>query len=189
MLLGLPLWSAFTLLFSRSDDADKPYVDVGGGSVPNGTQNSLARIPLRWMIRECFKCNTGIMFLSEKLREVGLEPKTLYPTVARRPARLAGHGEVVEKPFTSALDRFLLRVKSVKSRVHRSESDDQSRNSGTDEKNEIKGELEEVQELLDAISPAYDQLKISPAWWILEILPYTVKNRKRCVFCLCVMMM
>ena len=46
--------------------------DVGGGSVPNGTRHSLARIPLRWMIRECFRCNTGIIFDAAQLQAVGL---------------------------------------------------------------------------------------------------------------------
>jgi len=33
--------------------------DVGGGSVKNETHNSLARIPLRWMIREIFLAEAG----------------------------------------------------------------------------------------------------------------------------------
>ena len=37
-------------------------VDTGGGSVRNGTRHTLARIPLRWMIRQCFLANTGIQF-------------------------------------------------------------------------------------------------------------------------------
>ena len=49
------------------------HCDVGGGSVKNRTLYNLARIPLRWMIRECFKCNTGIIFNSEYLKnEIGL---------------------------------------------------------------------------------------------------------------------
>jgi hypothetical protein len=51
-------------------------VDVGGGSVPNGTRNNLARIPLRWMIRECFRADTGIQFFCE---DVGLDPDPLLP--------------------------------------------------------------------------------------------------------------
>lgn len=35
------------------------HTDVGGGSVKNGERYSLARISLRWMIRQCFKCDTG----------------------------------------------------------------------------------------------------------------------------------
>jgi hypothetical protein len=37
--------------------------DVGGGSVRNFTRHSLARVPLRWMVREIFKANPGILFL------------------------------------------------------------------------------------------------------------------------------
>ncbi|KAL0570753.1 hypothetical protein V5O48_011207 [Marasmius crinis-equi] len=38
------------------------HCDVGGGAVSNSTRNNLARIPLRWMIRQCFLLNTGILF-------------------------------------------------------------------------------------------------------------------------------
>lgn len=37
------------------------HADVGGGAVRNETRHVLARIPLRWMIRETFRCNTGIL--------------------------------------------------------------------------------------------------------------------------------
>ena len=57
----------------------------------NGTRNSLARIPLRWMIRECFKARTGIIFDAYMLKnEVGLDinsideaPKPLSHTNSR----------------------------------------------------------------------------------------------------------
>jgi hypothetical protein len=50
--------------------------DVGGGSVPNNERNSLARISLRWMIRECFECNTGIVFDAKLLeRNLGMNIK------------------------------------------------------------------------------------------------------------------
>src|SRR5882757_7579064 len=52
--------------------------DVGGGSVKNGERNTLARIPLRWMIRECFKANTGVTFDSHMLQhDVGLNVKSI----------------------------------------------------------------------------------------------------------------
>lgn len=54
-------------------------VDVGGGSVLDETKYSLARIPLRWMIRECFRTNTGIRFHAELLKEIGIDPYTLWP--------------------------------------------------------------------------------------------------------------
>ncbi|KAF8579614.1 hypothetical protein K439DRAFT_1648435 [Ramaria rubella] len=52
-----------------------------GGSVPNDTPAALAFISLHWMICECFKTHTGIMFDVLWLRAVGLEPATLYPVV------------------------------------------------------------------------------------------------------------
>lgn len=61
------------------------HCDVGGGSVPNDTRHSLARIPLRWMIRECFACKTGIIFDAEILQnEIGINPNSLYPDVKKR---------------------------------------------------------------------------------------------------------
>ncbi|KAF7290730.1 DUF2235 domain-containing protein [Mycena indigotica] len=38
------------------------HCDVGGGSVANETVHNLARIPLRWMIRECFEADSGLAF-------------------------------------------------------------------------------------------------------------------------------
>ncbi|KAF9040238.1 hypothetical protein BDZ89DRAFT_1100225 [Hymenopellis radicata] len=61
------------------------HCDVGGGSVANEVRNSLARIPLRWMIRQCFLLKTGIMFHAELLKNLGLDPTTLFPEVKPRP--------------------------------------------------------------------------------------------------------
>ncbi|KLO20100.1 hypothetical protein SCHPADRAFT_817269 [Schizopora paradoxa] len=65
------------------------HCDVGGGSVRNGTRHSLARIPLRWMIRQTFLANTGIIFDKELLKDVvGIDADTLYPVVQNRPKRI-----------------------------------------------------------------------------------------------------
>ncbi|KAF8597109.1 hypothetical protein BDV93DRAFT_453718 [Ceratobasidium sp. AG-I] len=61
------------------------HTDVGGGSVKNGERYSLARISMRWMVRQCFKCNTGIMFHTNLLEDIGLSPETLWPKVLPRP--------------------------------------------------------------------------------------------------------
>ncbi|KAI0778877.1 hypothetical protein BD413DRAFT_465419 [Trametes elegans] len=61
------------------------HCDVGGGSVADDTPHTLARIPLRWMIRECFKTNTGIRFHGELLKRIGLDPAALHPIVLDRP--------------------------------------------------------------------------------------------------------
>ena len=53
--------------------------DVGGGSVLDTEKYSLARIPLRWMVREVFRTNTGIRFHAELLKDIGLDPASLWP--------------------------------------------------------------------------------------------------------------
>ncbi|KAM5539952.1 hypothetical protein V8D89_006455 [Ganoderma adspersum] len=55
------------------------HCDVGGGSVLDTEKYSLARIPLRWMIREVFRTNTGIRFHAELLKDIGLDPASLWP--------------------------------------------------------------------------------------------------------------
>ncbi|KAJ1309349.1 hypothetical protein OPQ81_006128 [Rhizoctonia solani] len=119
------------------------HCDVGGGSVPNETKNNLARIPLRWMVRECFLNNTGILFHSSELAEIGLSPCSLWPVVkvptpptpelppAPPPTPLPGHPLL---PLT-------------------------------------KLTLASEEDALDALTPIYDQLSISKWWWILEAMP------------------
>jgi hypothetical protein len=67
--------------------------DVGGGSVKNDTAHALSRIPLRWMIRECFRCNTGIIFDAIMLQQVGLNVRRSHanggdPVLLDIPARI-----------------------------------------------------------------------------------------------------
>ncbi|KAG6328862.1 hypothetical protein ID866_10227, partial [Astraeus odoratus] len=83
------------------------HCDVGGGSDKNGVRYSLARIPLRWMIRECFKANTGILFHGSKLRKVGLDPETLYPHVLARPPPICPPKSIIhEGPNTECTSPF-----------------------------------------------------------------------------------
>lgn len=47
----------------------------------NAAPNSLAKIPLRWMIRETFRCKTGILWNTERFEEIGLRAQSLYPEI------------------------------------------------------------------------------------------------------------
>ncbi|KZT19040.1 hypothetical protein NEOLEDRAFT_1078676 [Neolentinus lepideus HHB14362 ss-1] len=122
------------------------HCDVGGGSVPNGTRHTLARISLRWMIRQCFLCNTGIMFHASLFRTVGLDPASLYPYVKERPPLGP------ESSFLPIAESLLTASKD---------------NSGK----QSSFLNEEEEDILDALSPIYDQLVLSKGWWILELLP------------------
>ena len=151
-------------------------IDVGGGSVDNGTRYSLARIPLRWMVRECFKTNTGIMFKTESLREIGLDPGTVYPVVLPRPPALFDRvqAQVIEKPPSTPF------FKSVASVFRSAEEKNKARETNAEKRSAQLSAFvsEEDEELRDALSPKYDQLKMKKFWWILELLPVSIRYQK-----------
>ena len=90
------------------------HCDVGGGSVSNDTPHNLARIPLRWMIRQCFLANTGIRFHTHLLRHVGLDPASLYPIVKERPAEIYATPEnVASLSEKSAAQREFYRARAA----------------------------------------------------------------------------
>ncbi|KAJ3981417.1 hypothetical protein F5890DRAFT_1556825 [Lentinula detonsa] len=131
------------------------HCDIGGGAVKNNTRNSLARIPLRWMIRECFKVCTGIIFHRELLKQVGLDPDALWPHFKERPP-----------PVT--LDQISNGLASAGS-------------SGRQQQNALFADFvsEEYEDIKDALSPINDMLMTDPGWWILECLPYKIKYQKK----------
>ena len=140
-------------------------VDIGGGSVPNGTRNSLARIPLRWMIRQCFQVNTGIQFYRETFKDIGLDPETLYPFVLPRPRALTADASVIDKLKKTA--------------NHKAEPTDGTLVDGMQAETTAAStfKTEEEEEVVDAVCPIFDELKLSKSWWILEIIP--MKHRKQ----------
>ncbi|KAF8522477.1 hypothetical protein BU17DRAFT_44706 [Hysterangium stoloniferum] len=130
------------------------FADVGGGSVENSSRHNLARIPLRWMIRQCFLTNTGIRFHGNLLRTVGLDPASLYPVVLPRPPALPATStlpshEPPSSPLTPCIGYSNIHPSTILS--------------------------EEEEDLADALCPIYDQLKIKRAWWALELLPVKQK--------------
>ncbi|KAF9492308.1 hypothetical protein BDN71DRAFT_1451696 [Pleurotus eryngii] len=160
----------YTKDHSRQTDVEEVWFsgchcDVGGGSVRNDTQHSLARIPLRWMIRECFKTHTGIMFDCEGLQALGLDPGALYPEVLPRAPMTASTGTLriqdIPKPISGAPNETHLPnfadVGGYSSALYKSEED---------------------HDMLDLLSPVYDQLSLAPYWWLLEVLPMKQRYQK-----------
>ncbi|KAF9225174.1 hypothetical protein BS17DRAFT_730406 [Gyrodon lividus] len=138
------------------------HTDVGGGSVVNGTRNSLARIPLRWMIRQCFKTGTGIMFHRSMFKQIGMDPATLYPHVVERPPAIYQSPLSPSEPSTpNSLTRLTIPPPQV------------IKNDPTVVVYSDGGTFltEEDEDLADALCPTYDQLKLAPYWWILEVIP------------------
>jgi len=124
--------------------------------VKNEIRNNLARISLRWMVRECFKLNTGILFHRDTFKVIGLDYTTLWPVVKDRP-----------NPITSfsggppALSRPLLTM-GLKGAI--------------EDANDFVSEEEE--DLADILSSINDMLKISKTWWILEYIPQKIRFQK-----------
>ena len=131
--------------------ATKETADIGGGSVDNDTAHALARIPLRWMVRECFKSKTGIMFDTDGLRGIGIDPHSVYPTVQPRPSPLSAASLRIQTPRDP-----LTNAPSISAQTP----------------------SEEDHELRDALSPIYDQLSLAKFWWVLEFIPFRQMYRK-----------
>ncbi|THH20515.1 hypothetical protein EW146_g858 [Bondarzewia mesenterica] len=139
------------------------HCDVGGGSVANDTRHSLARIPLRWMIRQCFLVNSGIQFHRGSFKNIGLDPSSLYPLVLPRPPPVFASTRAAGSS-------------SASSSKHTTTPTDATCFDGL--QSTVGALTEEEEDLNDALSPIYDQLKLSKAWWILEFLPLRLKMQK-----------
>ncbi|KAJ6585687.1 hypothetical protein B0H19DRAFT_1110489 [Mycena capillaripes] len=138
------------------------HCDVGGGAVDNETKHTLARIPLRWMVRECFKANSGIMFDTEGLRSIGLDPESLYPIVKPRPPALA---------IGTARIRSIPPAKSSASVQTANNMPVAQPSNFADKSRPPDLMTEEELDLYDALSPIYDRLSLSKSWWLLEFMP------------------
>ncbi|KAF9644019.1 hypothetical protein BDM02DRAFT_3122619 [Thelephora ganbajun] len=152
------------------------HCDVGGGSVPNGERHSLARIPLRWMIRECFKVNTGIIFDTHMLKhEVGLDIDSILeapqplPSATLHLARHKPEGSFlrdIQVATTPALGSPVRRIWDMLSRAVFSQD--------TRPLEEFASKGESQEELHDALSPIYDQLKEHTGWKVVDWIPWIV---------------
>lgn len=127
------------------------HTDVGGGSTKNGTRHTLARISLRWMVRQCFLLKTGILFHSTKFPEIGMNPDTLYPIVLPRPPAIPYTPHTLATRYVKPINFALDYKDTVPIR-------DPFIN-------------EEEEDLLDSLAPIYDQLRMAKFWWVLELLP------------------
>ena len=155
------------------------HADIGGGAVKNEERHKLAQIPLRWMIRQCFECDTGIIFKAHRLAEEGIDVHTLWPTYM-----------ALEQPFVrpsrSLMDKYeegAIAPITERSTVLKPVDEEQPQGLHDVElwRDEQKREMhhhwvpEQVEDYFDSISPINDQLQMSWVWWILEVLPVKVK--------------
>lgn len=148
------------------------HADVGGGAVSNDQRHKLAQIPLRWMIRQAFECNTGIIFKTTVLAEYGLDVHTLWPEYKSLP--IPSHSpppSVLEKYDVNLPPRSVRRNKLIP--IDRKENGENFYQlaSHTDD----DWTPEQIEDSYDAMQPLNDQLVQAPSWWILELLPVQYK--------------
>jgi hypothetical protein len=170
--------------------------------VLNETRHMLSRIPLRWMLRQTFACNTGLLFHSDVLAEHGLDVETLWPVLLERKARQVG-------PAPSALDLYAsnslpsleIRRDTFRRRSSGSpttppidfDSDEDDSSASKEANAKVSGTTidqlcilpEEDEDYFDALSPIHDQLKLTWIWkltwlwWILEFIPIKYKKMSK----------
>jgi hypothetical protein len=142
------------------------------------------------MVRECFKADTGIMFNSSALQEeLGIDPSSLYPYVTPRPPPLPlspgtdriRNPPAKEIPIRRAGNHFWKKKAPLPDHDAEPEPDMHTliESAVKDAKSKMKPPLsEEEEELNDALSPKYDQLKIQKAWWIIELIPLHLRYQR-----------
>ena len=148
------------------------HADIGGGAVPNDERHKLAQIPLRWMIRQAFECNTGIIFKTAVLAEHGLDVHTLWPKYSRLSAPAHGpRPSFLERYEKTLPPRSIRKSKLVPIDKHEKGEHFYDLQSPADE----DWTPEQVEDFYDAMSPLNDQLLQAPSWWILELWPVQYK--------------
>jgi len=155
------------------------HCDVGGGAVPNEERHKLSQIPLRWMIRQCFECDTGIIFKAHRLADEGLDVHTLWPhytsleipAIGPPPTLLDKYEEGTIPPITKRSTALEPVNKTEPQGMHHVKLyEDQ-------DKEELHDHWvpEQVEDYFDSIAPVNDQLEISKSWWILECWPIQLR--------------
>lgn len=155
------------------------HADIGGGAVKNEVRHKLSQIPLRWMIRQCFECNTGIIFKAHRLAEEGIDVHTLWPVYAKLqnpgqlpPPELADRHKKGQLPPIKHRSSVLEPVKKddPAGMHHVKLYDDR-------EKRKLSSAWipEQIEDYFDGISDINDQLVQAKGWWILEFWPVQVR--------------
>lgn len=155
------------------------HADVGGGAVNNSERHMLSRIPLRWLIRQCFECDTGVLFHSAALAEKGLDVHTLFPQYKRLTRPSVG-------PPPSLMNQYeegSLEPLSRRSTALGTGNTSLSSNPFADDKSIQPQQLadmipEQVEDYFDSCARINDQLVDAYwSWALLEFWPVKVKTQ------------
>lgn len=156
------------------------HADVGGGAVKNEVRHKLSQIPLRWMIRQCFDCDTGIIFKAPRLAEEGLDVHTLWPQYSQlpKPSGAPPHKDLLERKANGGLGAIIRRASVLEPVKHDEPMGMHHVKLYEDhEKRKLSSDWipEQVEDYFDSMEKINDQLVDAKGWWVLELWPVKVR--------------
>ncbi|KAF2874099.1 hypothetical protein BDV95DRAFT_604304 [Massariosphaeria phaeospora] len=144
------------------------HADIGGGAVNNEVRHRLSQIPLRWMFRQCFECNTGILFDTASLIEQGLDLDSIYPTYQPATRPICG-------PAPALLEAYAQnKVPPLRFRLATFAVGDAAP-PRAQEPRQLSLLCEGTEDHFDALAPVNDQLALAKLWWVLELWPVKLR--------------
>jgi hypothetical protein len=147
------------------------------------------------MIRQCFACNTGILFDTASLVDVGIDVLSVWPVYIPNKVPVVGPSpNAMEHYEAKSLPPIWRRSSALKAAEDKRQQSKKSQlaNGRMSDKNSFQADLftddekrllellpEQVEDHFDALQPINDMLKDAKAWWILEVLPIKLKIQER----------
>lgn len=148
------------------------HADIGGGAVKNESRHMLSRIPLRWMIRQCFDCDTGILFDMARLAEQGLDVINLWPEYRAPQKPTAGPSPRLMTKYTKKILAPVQRRSTFLPIGPKGYTID---DAPTREDLNYILPSESDEDHFDAMQQPNDMLKIAKGWWVLEVWPVKIR--------------
>ncbi|KAF1988472.1 hypothetical protein K402DRAFT_452716 [Aulographum hederae CBS 113979] len=150
------------------------HADVGGGACKNEDRHMLSRIPLRWMLRQCFECDTGILFDTSRLAEQGLDVDTLWPEFKSPSKPSVGPPPALVEKYEK---KTLAPLQRRSTFLPIGEENDVIKDAPTAEDLQYILPAESTEDHFDSLQRVNDQLVDAKGWWILEIWPVKIRVR------------
>ncbi|KAL4253631.1 hypothetical protein ABKN59_003424 [Abortiporus biennis] len=152
------------------------HADVGGGSHTNAELDSLSFIPLRWMIKECYDTNTGILFRPEILKSYGFDVSkvpnamtSIRSQSSETPSPMIDTETFSPGPFSPTLSDITMTSSvfpvSDQPAYFQLAHDFMKTHIGFGEA------IVRPKEAADTLAQIFDQLVLQPWWHILEVIP------------------
>jgi hypothetical protein len=148
------------------------HADVGGGAVNNESRHMLSRIPLRWMIRQCFDCDTGILFKTAVLAEQGLDVMNMWPIYQQPTIPVHGPQPALMNKYVNGL---LAPLQKRSLFLPIGPEGNAIKNAPTSNDLSYILPTEASEDYFDAMARMNDQLVDVRGWWILEFWPVELR--------------